>query len=477
MSEIKLNLVDNRSIYSGVTSSKLGIICVASLAAEPETISELLAAMERYEKQAKSFFSNFHSSSLPDVEAHDADVLIIDLAARVVVCNSTCLKVGPHGQVTCYDQLHSSSIDVDYCLADDWLFMNSLAEYETHAQRNANSRSQLLQSRPILYGRSLSQFLAGRASGVISNSAPHNLDSTHTNDEYIADSITAIHREWLITPRDDLRGQSPRQVMLARRELIDFDMESRMLQWSFQLEGPPPLSRESAAYHYGGYGTHEWVMYYELIRWLLAGAFGCLIGPRKNLERVHRQSTANYELALSNLSELTGNVDQPLLNADPLSSGCVALSSDLEPLVSHLETLKLSWLTEPNLNLDGSIPFLIIENERRRLPEAVSGSSVVLDDDCPTCRMMAYEIDQGLGVSFRRFNTFNMDEEFAFSTCLTEKDWKKEQAEFLRLERDFQRRWQEREWTFNEEKNSSFLEQFGMDDFQLNFLDPELPES
>jgi hypothetical protein len=479
MSEIKLNLVDNTSIYSGVTSSTLAITCVASLAADPKTISELLAALERYEKEAKSSFSSVHSSSSLDLEAYDAGVLIIDLGARVVVCNSTCLKVGPEGQVTCYDQLHLSSIDVDYCLADDWLFTNSFEEYlETRDQRrNEHSTSQLVDGRPILYGRQLSQFLAIKAcTCVIFNSASRSPEVTHTGNEYIADCITEIHREWLMTPRDDLRGNSPRQIMLARRELIDFDMESRMLQWSFQLEGPPPLSRDSAAYRYGGSGTHEWVMYYELIRSLLSGAFGRLIGPRKNLKRTHHCSTANYELALSNLSDLTGNVDQALLSAGPDSTDCEVVS-DLESLVSHLETLKLSWLTEPNLNLDGSIPFLIIENERRRLPEAVSSSEFIVDEDCPTCRMMACEIDQGLGVSFRRFDTCNMDEEFAFSTCLTEQEWQKEHAEFLRLERDFQRRWQERERKLNEERNSSFLEQFGIDDYQLNYLDPELPES
>ena len=46
------------------------------------------------------------------------------------------------------------------------------------------------------------------------------------------DLLTLIHAKWLVTPRDDLRGQSPREVLLAKRESIDFDLHSRELQWS-----------------------------------------------------------------------------------------------------------------------------------------------------------------------------------------------------------------------------------------------------
>ena len=84
--------------------------------------------------------------------------------------------------------------------------------------------------------------------------------------------LSGIHACWLMTPRDDLGGSSPRDVMLARQDLIDFDLDSRSLQWSFLDEGPPCLSPNSFAYRFAGFGTHEWVIYYALVRHLLWSA-------------------------------------------------------------------------------------------------------------------------------------------------------------------------------------------------------------
>ena len=57
--------------------------------------------------------------------------------------------------------------------------------------------------------------------------------------EAIAREISTIHVRWLINPRDDLRGQSPREVLLARQDFIDHELHMRELQWSLQSEGPP----------------------------------------------------------------------------------------------------------------------------------------------------------------------------------------------------------------------------------------------
>src|SRR6185436_11201396 len=85
--------------------------------------------------------------------------------------------------------------------------------------------------------------------------------------------------------RGDLRGRSPRDVLLERREFIDSDLETRALQWSLQGEGPPCLGLDSYAYRFAGFGTHEWVVYYDLVRDLLWSA----------LESVRQTSAATDE--------------------------------------------------------------------------------------------------------------------------------------------------------------------------------------
>ena len=47
------------------------------------------------------------------------------------------------------------------------------------------------------------------------------------------EAVVDIHRRWLMTPRDDLNRQSVREVLFAKRELINFDLNSRMSQWGF----------------------------------------------------------------------------------------------------------------------------------------------------------------------------------------------------------------------------------------------------
>ena len=73
----------------------------------------------------------------------------------------------------------------------------------------------------------------------------------------------------MMTPRDDLRGQRPREVLLARRDAIAWDMQDREMQWSHEGECPRGLDPDSAAYRFGGFGTHELVTYYDMVRFLL----------------------------------------------------------------------------------------------------------------------------------------------------------------------------------------------------------------
>jgi hypothetical protein len=57
MSEIKLNLIDSTTILTGTTHGSNGDYCVAALSAEPETINELVEALERFEKDPPNFES------------------------------------------------------------------------------------------------------------------------------------------------------------------------------------------------------------------------------------------------------------------------------------------------------------------------------------------------------------------------------------------------------------------------------------
>ncbi len=52
---------------------------------------------------------------------------------------------------------------------------------------------------------------------------------------------------------------------------------------------------------------------------------------------------------------------------------------------------------------------------------------MIIDDDCPVCRMLGDETDPlGMGVGFWHLDGSHMDDEFAFSYCKTQEEWENE---------------------------------------------------
>jgi len=141
-----------------------------------------------------------------------------------------------------------------------------------------------------------------------------------------------------------LLGRTPRDWLLAKKEFIDFDLQSRELQVVINGECPTPLLPSAHAYRFAGFGTHEIVIYYDLIRLLL---------------------NESYKRARE--GKLTSIEDE----------------------TERLEQIKSAWLEASNTDHHGKAPALIVEWERRRIPWAMSGKQSIIDEDCPVCRAMA----------------------------------------------------------------------------------------
>lgn len=389
MSEIRLNLIDFTSILSGTIHGSCGDQCVAALSAEPETVDELQSALHRFDKNPFDLRTCLRLSSKIDERPYDAGLMVIDLAARIVVCDSTYSLPGPHGSVHYHDQ-GATDTPVFYTLPEDWLFCKSLAEYDYHVTEHRERRANPLDARAVVYGRPLLDFLATNIRLV---AASNNPTPTETNESTLS-LVALIHAQWLLTPRADLRGQSPREVFFTHSNFIESDLETRALQWSMQLEGPPCISRHSYAFRYGGMGFHEWVVYYELIRHLL---------------------------------------NETIYSTTP--------TDDFESVVARLEELKTEWLSEPSDTFDGRIPEILIDNERRRLPEAMGGRTMVIDEDCPVCRAMGDECEAGIDVCFWHLDGTQMDDHFAFSSFATEQEYIEFKLKLELSHREFDRHW------------------------------------
>jgi len=335
---------------------------------------------------------------------------------------------------------------------EEWKFFNSLLEYQSCRQRRRQERAACppLDSRKVLYGRALLEFIAmnvletsvsceradydrtiwtgnpkslatdeavaGQQIGGSQERIPSEDDPIQ---EAFANEISAIHARWLVTPREDLRGMSPREVLLARREFIDFDLHTRELQWSLKGEGPPCLASQSFAYRFAGFGTHENVVYYDLVRHLLWSAL-------ENLRPV----SSSREGTVSN----TGGSNW-VQHANALQ--------DIDAEIARLERIKTNWLENSQPEFSGRTPANTIESERRRLPLALTKREMIIDEDCYLCMMMAN--DPSMGPGFWHLDGSHMDEDFAFSDFLKREEWEAENRRREEFNIEFNRAWEERQ--------------------------------
>lgn len=399
MSEVKLNIIDAQRILTGTIHGSIADRCVAALSAEPETIAELEAALGRYIKprEGEKLFACFRSSSEIDSEPWDAGLVIIDLAARIVAAESTYSQPQAEGEVRYHDGTQATDISIQYRLPADWLFVNSVDAYHWSSDRRRKQRDSRLplDARAVLYGHALLEFIVESGLGRYSKSSESLVDGEEPQDA-LGQEISALHATWLLTPRHDLRGQSPRQVLLEKQNLIDCDMDTRSFQWTLVGEGPPCLASDSFAYRFGGFGTHEWVVYYDMVRHLLWRAAG-------------------------------------------------ADSDDRNAAISRLEQIKTSWLETGDGEYEGKVPAVIIDNERKRLPQAMSPAELIIDEDCECCRMLAMDAEMGFGPGFWHLDGSHMDDGFAFSTCLTHEEWETENRRREEFDKKFESEWKERQ--------------------------------
>jgi hypothetical protein len=213
---------------------------------------------------------------------------------------------------------------------------------------------------------------------------------SEVSDPDIEEAFSDIHADWLMSRRKDLRDRSPRDVFLEKQDFISFDLHSRSLQWSMTKVCPPPLATNSFAYLNAGFGIHEWVIHYDLFRYLLADA------------------------------------------AERRRTGCPV---ELEAEIARLSTLRDEWLRTPDGEFSGRTPLEVIELEKRRINITLSAAEIMIDENCPCCVALAEDFDTPM---FWFLDGCNMDDRFEFSSYKTIEEWNAEQLERERFNREFE---------------------------------------
>jgi hypothetical protein len=408
MSKVKLVIRDGQREIQANRRDWFADSVVASLSAEPETIEELGHALERFiATREGSFFEGFITGG--DHKPYDGGRVVIDLPARLVVCDSGYVCPETEGRVWYRDGKRRTDLQVRYHLSEDWLLKEDAAGWQELAEkrRHQRSMSERLDTREVLYGDPLLEFVARQCFEVFRDAGPA-ARQDHSDPAYHAeyDQIKDIHMRWMMTPREELRDQTPRSVMAEGRDFANISVTDRQEQWSFSESCPRPLDTQSAAYRFAGFGIHESVVYYDMVRELL---WRC------------RRHVSEYR-----------DGESP-----------VPAEEFVTTEVPRLREAREQWLDQPCPDFEkSSTPRSLIHNERARIPEAVTDEENIVDDDCPLCQM---EADIG-GISFWHLDGSQMDDEFAFSLWHeTYDEWEAEQQEREELLRDLDAKWEEKE--------------------------------
>jgi hypothetical protein len=375
-SEVMVTIIDAERALHGIMPAWKADIVLASLVAEPETLVELEDAIVRYDASIISRGFLKHLEVGVNETPWDAGVVIIDLTARLIACETepAIYKPERHGfALYCADppldwfkSSQEEPIQIPYLISEDWLFTRTLDDWRGVAERRSRERAANppLDARPALLGK-IAEFIARQC--AIARAAGKE------------DPITEIHEAWLMTPREDLRGRTPREVLLAKLEFIDHDLFSRELQWSLTCVRPSILNQASAAYRFAGFGTHSNFVYFEMIRHLLAECWA--------------RARAGQSLPI-------------------------------DDEIAHLGELQVEYLTE------GSdmtyTPGWFLEQERLRIPILAPENLDDLAD--PEFTLPRAAEDPTMGMDFMRLcvDHLNAEGNFAFSLYTTREEWESE---------------------------------------------------
>ncbi len=372
-----LSLVDAKRTIHVKGHDGLVDVAVAALSAEPATIGEWSAAMARFVDRAVVDHLLSQSGEESDGERVEGGHLIVDMTAKLAVLGTALPEFPRLGNVQACDEQGMLESWLPYRIPDDWELLTQLAGWEARARQR---RQQLdgtwsVDHRQVLYGRVATWLV----------------DAWREQPERCENVVKTLQERWLMTPRDDLQGQTPRQVLMAKCAFIEGDIQDQGQSWCITGRCPPGLATDAHAFRCGGFGPHEIILYHELVAFLL-------------LERERRARCGTCD--------------------------------DADAEVRHLEQLQQEWLHQPHQALYDQSPAAMIARERARLPSVVPKGHADEHDDCPLCRMM-YESGQPM---IWQLDNGALDHSFATSFCDSLDDWQEAQRQWESLRREIERR-------------------------------------
>ena len=185
--------------WTGTIHGSRADYAVAALGADPATLEELEVATELFvRREGEGRFLRNQSLGSCD-EPYDAGLMVIDLAARLVVVDSTYSSPDSVGCVSYDDGQDRTDVRLTYHLADDWLITGDGEQWQAVARsRRAHPPARNRRWTP---GRSSTDGRCWNTSReIFAAFTPREAVAHDVRPQWMEEAIREIHAAWLLTP-------------------------------------------------------------------------------------------------------------------------------------------------------------------------------------------------------------------------------------------------------------------------------------
>lgn len=403
--DITLAVLDSANAWIAESLDENTVLTIIALISEdPTNWQEALSVWPRYRSSAVCE----STSELPFEEIEPEAVgESIEAAAGWVVIDFTRQRLSTGGDFEAIDRDAAFRLEqatdsyftghLSIHLPPWWELVSDTAPAKLFEARQSKTPRPIV-DREILYGDAFLTFVAKRVLEVFhSDDWTKCVQGNTQRDRY--ELTVAAHKDWLMTPREDLGGKIPRQMLHGAIHWANKVTEGQ--QSRYENGGPMIAAPDDwQGYSSAPMGSQEMCIYFDFCREIIGAGW-------EWLETEQGKQAANRG------------------------------ESAVTDLVAFLGEIKENWLTSP---LEGGpSPNLVIECDRRRVPmgdgvqiegiDAVATTSHQGDCDCPICGLMA---DGMFGTSFSSIDGHHLelDDEFAFSMHESQEEWEDEQGSY-----------------------------------------------
>jgi hypothetical protein len=395
-------LESSRSLIAQRLEEDLALTIMGLISDDPGTWEEAKSVWPRYRSPAVCEAPEslpFDESSLTEVMevlAVSESWMVIDFQTKRILSGGSFEPVGRDASLAMtLDKKGRDKCPLVIHIPPWWELHEGASLFSIHEPRQ-EPMSKPRVDREILYG---APFLSCLASRVLDLHASAEWPESDGDLDDFHGLTLRVHRDWLMTPREDLGGRIPRELLHGAIHWSDHVTEGQQRRF-LDVGKLIAVPKDWAEYDTAPMGSQELCVYFDYCRDMIRAAWGWC------LENENLISTLDHTLAVKELLDFLIRCNQ-------------------------------DWMSESYD--DGPCPRFVIECDRRRVPigdgvviegmDEVAKSSHIIDCNCPICLMMA---EGAFGPSFSRIDGHHLelDEDFAFSMAETLEDWELEHREY-----------------------------------------------